>query len=392
MSMIEDYQGNMIEEDKAVLLAGGGGRWAHVDDPNIIELEGHDGEETHCLDDEVRYDERRGVNAHESTVRYVSFNDAYTSDPQYYYLNCGTEYIPSCGDHVIVGYDTAYDPADVGSCNHCGDTHPCDELEDDYCSSCAEDMVCGRSEYLQSYHDHGLGDSVQVYSLADPESPRHRGLYSVGFEVEKNRNGYGEGEYMGCNDLFAYWESDGSCGIEGITHAYTLGSSRLFSNHVSAASSLLNLGADDRCGGHFSLKGPKVSLATVRQYAGLLYALYRHRLKNDYCRHNPRLLEGTCERYSTVRVRSVEFCEFRVPRGVKNATQLRNRFEFIQLLSDAIYEEKTFRQYLRSNTALMRRVYPDVEKRRVIWDLARHFQHWILEDEAHESIKQWIYV
>lgn len=390
MNMIEDYAGNMIAEENAVRLVGDGERWADINDPDIVEVVTIGSPYSHALREETAYDERLGGEAHISTVRYVEFNDAYTSGCAVY-LRCGTEYIPSMEDHVYVSGRGHCHPDEVSSCASCGDNYLLEDLDGDGCCGCCGESYKGDSEYIQEYHDHELGDTVRVLHHPDEGSKPHWRDHTIGFEVEKNSYGYCSGDYVGTYNLFAYWETDGSCGIEGITHAYTLGSSRLFSSHVREAEEMLSKPADTRCGGHLSVKGPAMVLEDIRRYAGLFYALYRHRLNNTYCNENLRLNPSSYARYAAIHRRDYGFYEFRLPRAVKNATQLERRFEFMRLWTDAIHEGMTFKQYLRSNRNLMRRIYPNnPAKRREIWALAHHFQRWIMGEEAHESIRCWL--
>lgn len=383
MSTIINYAGIEIDLDDAVRLAGDGDRWAHRDDENICQIEDPDGVFEYALTEETNTCEDSGDLMHNDRLRYVEFNDAYTSSTRVYTLYGrhypAMEYIPACEDHATDCNDNDCHPDDIEMCDSCCEDFHRHDIDDGRCSNCYEEKY-GNANYVQPYHDHELADDIEVHRTPEPDLKKaHRQRYTIGFEVEKSDRSYREGDEIPMSPLFAYWESDGSCGIEGVTHAYSLGSSHIFHQHVSASERLLNMSASSACGGHLSVKGPNLSIAKVRKYVGLLYTLHRGRLLNSYCSHEARLLREGTTKYSPITSRGTNFLEFRLPRAVKSAAQLRNRYEFMQLMADAIHEEMTFKQYLRSNRSLLRRLYPEVEERRKIYAMARHFQDWVIE-------------
>jgi hypothetical protein len=264
---------------------------------------------------------------------------------------------------------------------------PCDEDEDEDedeygCYKCDDEEYEEERTRVQSYHEHGLSDYVQVFDRPDPKyKGTHRQNYTIGFEVEKN----GSTSYADAEDLFAYWEYDGSCGIEGITHAYSLASTRLFTRHVKASTMIHKHGADERCGGHTSVRGRHMNRDRVRPYIGLLYAMHRKRLTNYYCREDKRL-QGGYDRYSTVNVRNNDFLEFRFVSAVKNAQQLLNRFDAFGHLVDAVEEQPSFSTYVNSNMKLLKKIYPNETKRDKILSMAHDFQSWVNGGAASRDI------
>jgi hypothetical protein len=83
------------------------------------------------------------------------------------------------------------------------------------------------------------------------------------------------------------------------------------------------------------------------------------------------------DKYYTVNKRGTDFVEIRVCSRITNANQLMNRYEAVGHLADAVHEDKSFESYMRSNALFLKRVYPDKEKRRTIYDLAHKFQNYI---------------
>jgi hypothetical protein len=382
---ILDYKGNPIDFATAVAIAGDEPRWAAPNERNLVRIENNphfsyairndpDGPEVVPLFE--------GGWALEDDATYVEYNDVYTITECIDELACGTPFIEACGDHVHYRGDD-YDRDECSTCDDCGDLVPYDELDDDgYCPDCTRSGDDDASR-IQEYHGHGLRDAVCVFTTPAPNlRKKHLVEYTVGFEVEKNHNGYREGDEIGEYPLFAYWETDGSCGIEGITHAYSLGSRHIFADHVRQSSRLLYLNADNRCGGHTSIKGPKMTRQNLRSYMGLFYALFRGRLKNTYCCGDARMTDPYSDKYYTVNKRGTDFVEIRVCSRITNATQLMNRYEAVGHLADAVHEGKSFERYMRSNALLLKRVYPDKEKRRTIYDLAHKFQNYIETGES----------
>lgn len=260
-------------------------------------------------------------------------------------------------------------------------------------------------------------DTVQHYNghsnivVHDDLRPRALSRYTVGFEVEKNSitnldgsMAYDRGDYVDRTQLFSRWERDGSCGVEGITHAYSVERYALFRSHVVKANHLLEgdtntLRNPDResdsrrrytCGGHVTLNGPKVSMASVRLYSGLLYALYKKRLRNGFCSDNKDMMNsGRQLHYCAIRERGARSVEFRLVRRVETYKNLLWRFRLFRTLAKAIHEELSFEEYLRLNRPLLREVYSPNRRRDVIAD-ARHFNDYLCRGVIHSSIAEFI--
>ena len=122
----------------------------------------------------------------------------------------------------------------------------------------------------------------------------YQSKFTIGFEVEKtqlHRNSVREYE------LFCGFERDGSCGYEAVTHILPLLPPSVWRNKVydmmHKASKIIDdqySPSDSKCGGHITIgyvgmDGEEL-LSKVRKFSGIIYALYKRRLSNHYCRYN----------------------------------------------------------------------------------------------------------
>jgi hypothetical protein len=228
--------------------------------------------------------------------------------------------------------------------------------------------------------------------------------WGVGFEIEKNEGPDGEsddGDNIGETPLFAGWERDASCGIEGITHVYDpISRYEMFHDHVADSRHLIDDSpSDNTCGGHiniscYHLDGPEL-YAKARRYMGLWYALYRHRLTgntyvgtnkvlNDYNRH---------EKYCPVRVATRIFTgiEIRLPGRVANSAQLLRRFDMTALLCKAIDGGWSFNRYVKECRSILHPEVYDRAKFAFILRTARHFNRYLQSGgDAHPAIMAWV--
>lgn len=186
-------------------------------------------------------------------------------------------------------------------------------------------------------HDYHSGPPPEIYTKED-DSRLSR--WTIGFEIEKNSVG-GEcepGKQVANEPLFAHWEADASCGVEGVTHVYGLNMAEKFYVDVED-SHLVDEPSDVTCGGHINLahRDDLIDVWHVKPWLGLMWSMYRKRLRRDYCSRNPKanpyqcreshygaLVEKTCN--------TGKLFELRVPRRVRNRRVLLRRFEFMQKL------------------------------------------------------------
>jgi hypothetical protein len=208
---------------------------------------------------------------------------------------------------------------------------------------------------------------------------------------------HSEGDSIADVPLFAYWETDGSCGIEGVTHAYDpidpIPVSR-FKRDVHSSAEYLDEDCDTRCGGHINISSqslyPRDLLTAFRVYAPLWYAIYRHRLNSSYCNNDKKIEHGR-DKYSPVITKSFGI-EIRLPSRVRNAEQLLRRFEWVGVTCQAMTDKLTFNQYVRAcRPVLFEQAYRgDRIKYANVLRLARKFRIWMLDGVADSSIAQWV--
>ena len=170
--------------------------------------------------------------------------------------------------------------------------------------------------------------------------------YTIGFEVEKDclRDGNQDcGSLIEHQPLFSHWETDSSCGIEGITNVYSLDNYGQFITDVRN-SDYTNLDTNNRCGGHinFAHRENKLQYWHIRPWLGLIFSMWKKRLNNQYSSCNKKLnpYRGTDYHYGALvekgRNRSDVRFELRLPNKVKDGDTLIRRFCLIQKLIECV--------------------------------------------------------
>lgn len=334
----------------------------------------HDSLCVHCEDDEyhVVFD----------TVYVCGWGHYHHEDESLRTDGHGTTFVDGDDDYVYCEEDREYWPID--ECHHCDEAGEWVHEDEHDCEYCNPEPNKGT---ICCYHN-------------SPDEVKHRGRspFLIGFEIEKNSIfGYrSEGGVIGERDLFAGWELDGSCGVEGVTNCYDLldpDVMEMFKQHVSDASDVLAEPCDSSCGGHINIswqgKTPRETLAAFRVYAPLWYALFRKRLNNTYCREDKKI-EDRGIKYSPVRCKSFGI-ELRLPSRVLNAKHLLRRASLITVTCRAMEECWTFNRFVReSRSILLKEAYNGDRKRYAkALRLARHFRIWMLDGIVHPDINEY---
>jgi hypothetical protein len=224
--------------------------------------------------------------------------------------------------------------------------------------------------------------------------------FTIGFEVEKTSLSRGAvREY----ELFCGFERDGSCGYEAVTHILPLLPASTWRTKVydmmHKAERIIDdrySPSDARCGGHITIGVEGFSgdgiRDHIRKFSGLMYAMFRHRLKNGYCNHNMRMLEhdpyNMHRKYQVALVKGYTL-EFRLPSRIESVKQMMRRYEFMYATLDvAINKPSTsFKKYVTDMKPLLMAMYDgDETKVDKVSALAVHFQQYINTGERHESI------
>lgn len=157
--------------------------------------------------------------------------------------------------------------------------------------------------------------------------------------------------------------------------------------------------SDRRCGGHITIAVDGLSgdglREAVRKNSGIIYALFRNRLKNHYCSHNNRMQSyQECNdwhsKYQVALVKG-DCLEFRVPSRFESVKQMMRRYELF-------YEVVNASVSGTSHEALLKRLKPvivsmyngDTDKANEVLSLAKHFRAYILKGDIHQDIAQYL--
>lgn len=224
--------------------------------------------------------------------------------------------------------------------------------------------------------------------------------FTIGFEVEKTALSRGAvREY----ELFCGFERDGSCGYEAVTHVLPLLPASTWRTKVydmmHKAERIIDerySPSDHRCGGHITIGvegwGGDDIRERVRKFSGLMYAMFRHRLKNGYCSHNMRMLEhdpyNMHRKYQVALVKDYTL-EFRLPSRIESVKQMMRRYEFMYALLDVAMNKPStsFKKYVTDMKPLLMAMYDgDEDKVTKVSKLAFHFQQFINTGERHQDI------
>lgn len=372
------HEGEYCEQGEEVELTHGDseGLIAWENDPELIDEGGNywlkgDGLVTDWQGEVQSEDECMQVSCGNYDGEWCLVDDLARTECGYYRWPEGSR-LP---DQVVEIGGTYYDREDCSFCDDCQEYYV-----DESCPDCPDSAA----DRINAYHN---SPSVTLYGYST-KSIRSR--YSIGFEVEKTEveGETEEGEPITETYFFAGWETDSSCGVEGISNVYSFGDEgrRLFMAHVSDDDAREQLGepVDASCGGHVNFSGPGVTLASVRPYAGLFYALYKGRLNNRYS-SDDKSMKGGGPRYSAIREKRNGLVEFRLVSAVKNAEQVVWRYELFALLAEAMEKGLSFRGFWHSCYPHLRKVYSRErigELRQNAFSFNRYLMQGIIENRV----------
>lgn len=225
--------------------------------------------------------------------------------------------------------------------------------------------------------------------------------FTIGFEVEKNqlhRNAVKEYE------LFCKIERDSSCGFEAVTHILPLLPAGKWRTKVfdmfHKAEKIIDdrfSPSDKRCGGHITIAvdgmtGEELRQA-IRKNCGIVYALFRNRLKNTYCGSNKRMMpDDFSTRYQVSLVKG-DCLEFRLPSRFQTVKQAMRRYElFYELINFSVNNPNG------SHDAFLKRIKPNIISMYdgeminvdLVMSLSKDFRSYILKGEVSERIRSYI--
>ncbi len=288
---------------------------------------------------------------------------------------------------------------DIDSYAHNDDCHWSEEHEEYYYDE-DEMPESASSDCVKSYHSN---KNPINYNEGWKNS-----MFSIGFEVEKKHfvNEGGEqasdnGDYVGSYDFFCGFETDSSCGVEGVSNILPLGSPRsdarkdIF-NWIDDAKSIIDSPYDRSCGGHITVSAKGYNdgydiVDKMRQPLALMYALYRYRLKRTYCNQNKPAKKENNAKYSPVNVKGSRV-EFRLPSAVKNTTQLKLRYDLIyKMMHHSLERRVSFEVFLQKVRHIVLKMYNGNESKvDHVYNVARDFRRYLIAEDVSDLVDEFI--
>ena len=248
--------------------------------------------------------------------------------------------------------------------------------------------------------------STSVRNLIELEGD-YSSKFTIGMEVEKTELSRGAvKEYA----LFCGFERDSSCGYEAVTNILPLlpkgkWRNKVFNMMFEARKVIEDTysPSDRRCGGHITvavdgMSGEEIQQA-VKKNCGIIYALFRKRLTNNYCRGNMTMnpagemgMYPTTGRYCTTLVKG-DCLEFRLPSRFQSVKQMMRRYElFYELLDFSINNPNG------SHSSFLKRVEPiislmyegDAEKSSYLIELSKDFRKMIVTNKVNRKVIEFV--
>lgn len=349
----------------------------------------HEDDLWYCeISDEYYWDEDQQVRTYCGTIAHYDALD----DSDWRYCERGH------AEDQWVHYDDVAYCEDIDGWVHIDDAHYC---ESDGCyyydESNARDP---EPDVIAGYHRSPNARRITRYSDMTMVSN-----YWIGFEIEKNyfvvddeQLRY-EGDVVGECDLFKGYETDSSCGVEAVTNILPLGTDRnrfevfsMMENPI--ARQVIGSPTSSSCGGHINVSSDNHSPAELydrmRPYMGILYALFRYRLKNSYCQHNPKVDRYSNQKYSPVYLRSTHV-EIRIPNRIVSVEQLKRRYDLMYVIVDAAANALPFDEVLEKAKPIIAKMYGgNAERVKLALDLAYDFRDYIEEDLISNKIQDYV--
>lgn len=243
--------------------------------------------------------------------------------------------------------------------------------------------------------------SAEKRNLIEVGNGDYDSKFTIGFEIEKNRFSRGAvTEYA----LFAGFERDGSCGYEAITHILPLlpkgGWRNKVFNMMYEAKRIIedsHSPSNTSCGGHITLAvdgmSGEVVMDALRKYSGVMYALFRRRLQNGYCRSNWKM-DGNWDRGRyQVCLNKGGTIEFRLPNRVSSVKQLMRRYELCYTMLDFAINRPnaSFKTFLKAVTPIVSSMYGhDEVKVAEILTLSESFNKTLRTGQINRETIPWL--
>lgn len=252
----------------------------------------------------------------------------------------------------------------------------------------------------------GLKQEERRNILIDGDEVQSR--FTIGFEIEKTSlHRTSIKEYP----LFCGFEHDRSCGFEAVTHILPLVPKSMWRTKVfnmfAEAKKIIDdefSPSNNRCGGHINIAVQGMSdeelMNRLRKFSGIIQAVFRHRLNNGFCDHNPRMLwDNIMTRSAEPRVVKYAFCkptgfglEYRIPSRVTSVKQMIRRYELMYTLVDFAVNKKDARFNAVCNAVkpILYSMYDKNEsKTNAVLDLAKDMQKFINTGKIDNKVCGW---
>ena len=242
--------------------------------------------------------------------------------------------------------------------------------------------------------------SAEKRNLVDLGNGDYDSRFTIGFEIEKTRFSRGAVRH---SSLFAGFERDSSCGYEAITHILPLLPSGMWRNKVFSmmfeAKRIIEDSyspSDLRCGGHITLAVQGMDadelIPRLKKFSGVMYALFRKRLGNSYCRGNWAMWCGGSGRYQ-VCLNKGDRVEFRLPSRVQSVKQLMRRYELCYTMLDFAVNRPnaSFKTFLKAVKPIVKSMYDgDEDKVTMIETLSLAFNKALRSGQMNRECVQWL--
>jgi len=247
-------------------------------------------------------------------------------------------------------------------------------------------------------------------TIAQNEDGEYSSYFSIGFEVEKNSfHRSAIKEYA----LFSHFEYDSSCGVEAVTNILPLVGASTWRNKVlnmfSEAKRVIEdeySPSDTSCGGHITLSCKGLSgeelCDKVRPFAGIIYALYKYRLRNSYCYGNLMMSSSSnflewdghtsSSKYHVCKVND-NTIEFRLPSRVKSVEDMNLRYRLMyELVNYAVnHPNGTYASFIKRIRPILVHMYKgDTAKVDEVVTLSKAFRKMLLSGKINADVRTWV--
>lgn len=237
----------------------------------------------------------------------------------------------------------------------------------------------------------------------DSSSGRYVAKYTIGFEVERNEI---DERKMRITNLFKGFEMDASCGCEAITNILPLlprstWRMKVYEMFHECADIIEDCPSNERCSTHMHIAVRDMSpidlKVAIRKYSGILYAIYRHRLANQYCRSDI-FMDGSGAGLPTLNPWKYRVCkvadntiEFRIPTRVTSVAAMKNRYALMYEIVDAAATGMDFMQLMRNIKPIIAQMYDnDSVKVKYIMKLAVHMQQMLNTNTINKHVVEYV--